>query len=123
MNFLFYYQISKRDDSKLWIPYEDIVERAKMMKEQSGEVDPVQEENPKKETEDMTSATAASAQSPPPPADKWVIQVGETIINEYLKKFTLEELMFGPGMCYHGYRKLANYRVKVNAVLCRQICH
>lgn len=75
-----------------------------MMKEQSGEVDTVEEEKPKKETEDMTPATAASAQSPTPPADKWVVQVGETIINEYLKKFTLEELMFGPGMCYHGCR-------------------
>lgn len=82
--------MTRRDDSKLWIAYSNIQVKSNSLKEKQGEGgDP-----------DLKPSTDAEGNVIPiaEEADKWVLKVCEEIINEYKDQFTLEELIFGPGM-------------------------
>lgn len=83
-------KVTRRDDSKLWIAYSNIQGKSGSLKEKQGEGgDP-----------DLKPSTDAEGNVIPiaEEADKWVLKVCEEIINEYKDQFTLEELIFGPGM-------------------------
>lgn len=82
--------MTRRDDSKLWIAYSNIQGKSNSLKEKQGEGgDP--DLKPSMDAEGNVIPIAEEA-------DKWVLKVCEEIINEYKDQFTLEELIFGPGM-------------------------
>lgn len=88
--FFDYLQVTRRDDSKLWIAYSNIQGKSNSLKEKQGEGgDP--DLKPSMDAEGNVIPIAEEA-------DKWVLKVCEEIINEYKDQFTLEELIFGPGM-------------------------
>lgn len=83
-------KVTRRDDSKLWIAYSNIQGKSNSLKEKQGEGgDP--DLKPSMDAEGNVIPIAEEA-------DKWVLKVCEEIINEYKDQFTLEELIFGPGM-------------------------
>lgn len=83
-------QILRRDDSKLWIAYENIASKADAVKQASGEED-VKPEEPPKEVKEGEPIPLA-------PPNKWVMKIVEEILNTFNNNFTLDELIFGPGM-------------------------
>lgn len=94
-------QVTRRDDSKLWIAYSNIQGKSSSLKEKQGEGgDP-----------DLKPSTDAEGNVIPiaEEADKWVLKVCEEIINEYKDQFTLEELIFGPGM-FESLVRLINFK-------------
>ncbi|XP_056012785.1 uncharacterized protein LOC130052317 isoform X4 [Ostrea edulis] len=83
-------KVTRRDDSKLWIAYSNILGKSNTLKEKQGDdTDPELKPSIDPEGNDIPI---------PEDANKWVLKVCEEIINEYKEQFTLEELIFGPGM-------------------------
>lgn len=90
--FLYNLKVTRRDDSKLWIAYSNILGKSNTLKEKQGDdTDPELKPSIDPEGNDIPI---------PEDANKWVLKVCEEIINEYKEQFTLEELIFGPGMIY-----------------------
>lgn len=83
-------KILRRDDSKLWIAYENIASKADAVKQASGEEE-VKPEEPPKEVKEGEPIPLA-------PPNKWVMKIVEEILNTFNNNFTLDELIFGPGM-------------------------
>ncbi|XP_061164731.1 uncharacterized protein LOC133173727 [Saccostrea echinata] len=93
-------KVTRRDDSKLWIAYSNILGKAKILKERQGDgADP-----------DLKPSFDNEGNVIPIPEDanKWVLKVCEEIINEYKDQFTMEELIFGPGMPLHESKEVRN---------------
>lgn len=83
-------KILRRDDSKLWIAYDNISSKADAVKEASGEEEEAKEELEKEDKEDGQPVLT--------PPNKWVMKIVEEILNTFNGSQTLDELIFGPGM-------------------------
>lgn len=84
------FQISRRDDTKLWVEYSEVQKSAEALRiEEGGEVVDITPRVMEGEGEDT---------KPTIPANKWVIKTAENMITQHMAKRTLEELIFGPGL-------------------------
>ena len=98
-------QIVRRDDSKLWIAYDNIVSKADAVKQASGEEEEVMEEevveikNEEKNGENNEEKKEEGQTTLSPP-NKWVMKIVEEIINTFNGNKTLDELIFGPGIYF-----------------------
>ncbi|KAK3088620.1 hypothetical protein FSP39_021356 [Pinctada imbricata] len=91
-------KVIRKDDSRLWIPYEDIFSKAESLRIAAGEPPlPPPPEEPIIKLPDHVEGE--EAEKPPPlPVNKWVVQVADNILKEYKNQSTLDELIFGPGL-------------------------
>ncbi|KAK3607126.1 hypothetical protein CHS0354_036065 [Potamilus streckersoni] len=90
--------ITKLDDSKHWIPWSTIEAEAESLQKSSGEV--------KQEPEmDLDGK---------PKANKWILKAVEKRLEEFSKKYVLEELIFGPGMQIAESKEIRNMAKEKN---------
>ncbi|XP_029641150.1 uncharacterized protein LOC115215926 [Octopus sinensis] len=91
-------RIVRRDDSTRWIPYEQIVEQGKVLENEcSGNIDllgglPIFENLP--ENKDGKNEKNADSDG----LNKFAVKYMEQLMNEYVEKETLDDLIFGPGI-------------------------
>ena len=84
-------QISRRDDSKSWIPYQKILEKAERLRKES------QEEEVEMETNEGVSHP-----------DKFVVQIVNRKLEDFAETGDFEEVIIGPGMPAAESREVRN---------------
>lgn len=86
----------RRDDSTRWIPYQQIVEQGNVLENEcSGNIDllgglPIFENLPEKDGKEREKDGDG--------LNKFAVKYMEQLMNEYVEKETLDDLIFGPGI-------------------------